>query len=81
MLADENDLVLNEWELSGIVTLIRPDAALDDRTKVRLAIDLVREPSLPFLTPEPGHAAGAFAAVAALGFLTHRRVKEASFRV
>jgi hypothetical protein len=52
MLADDNDLVLNEWELSGTVTLIRPDAALGDRTKVRLAIDLVREPSLAFI-PEP----------------------------
>lgn len=47
MLADSLDLVLSEWELTGIVTLTRPDEALTDLTKVRLAVDLVRDPTLP----------------------------------
>ncbi len=51
-MADANDLTANEWELSGRVTLTRTDAALTDRTKVRLAVDLVRDPGLPFV-PEP----------------------------
>jgi len=51
-MADNLDLVLNEWELAGLVTLSRPDAALVDLTKVRIAIDLVRDPNLPFV-PEP----------------------------
>lgn len=49
LLADELDFVLKEWELTGLVTLSRPDAALTDVTKVRLAVDFVRDPSLPFL--------------------------------
>jgi hypothetical protein len=52
MLADDLDLVRNEWALQGIVTLSRPDAALDDLTKVRLSVDLVRDPTLPYV-PEP----------------------------
>lgn len=51
-MADANDLTANEWELFGRVTLTRTDAALTDRTKVRLAVDLVRDPGLPFV-PEP----------------------------
>lgn len=54
MLGDDLDLVENEWTLEGSVTLTRPDEALADLTKVRLAVDLVRDPSLPFLeAPEP----------------------------
>ena len=54
-MADDDDLTANEWELFGIVTLTRSDAALTDRNKVRLAIDLVRDPNLPFV-PEPATA-------------------------
>jgi hypothetical protein len=65
MLGDDLDLVLLEWELEGTVTLSRPDAALEDLTKVRLAVDLVRHPDLPFVpAPEP---AGFLLAAAALG--------------
>lgn len=40
------------------MTLARPDAALEDLTKVRLAVDLVRHPDLPFLpVPEPAQGA------------------------
>lgn len=54
MLGDDLDLVENEWTLEGMVTLSRPDEALSDLTKVRLAVDLVRDPSLPFIeAPEP----------------------------
>ncbi len=52
MIGDSLDLVLNEWELTGIVTLSRPDAAVSDLTKVRLAVDLVRDPNLAYI-PEP----------------------------
>lgn len=55
LLGDSLDLVQNEWQLTGTVTLRRPDAALEDVTKVRLAVDLVRDPELPFVpAPEPG---------------------------
>ena len=54
MLGDDLDLVEKEWTLEGSVTLTRPDEALVDLTKVRLAVDLVRDPSLPFIeAPEP----------------------------
>ncbi len=46
LLADRLDLVRQEWALAGTVTLSRPDEALTDVTKVRLAIDLVRDPTL-----------------------------------
>jgi hypothetical protein len=49
LLGDDLDLVENAWELRGVVTLTRPDAALEDLTKVRLAVDLVRDPGLPFV--------------------------------
>ncbi len=52
MLGDSLDLVLDEWELTGLVTLSRPDAALSDVTKVRLAVDFVRDPDLAYV-PEP----------------------------
>jgi hypothetical protein len=56
LLGDDLDLVVHEWELSGTVILSRPDDALEDLTKVRLAVDLVRHPELPFLpAPEPAH--------------------------
>lgn len=65
MLGDDLDLVVNEWELQGTVTLSRPDAALEDLTKVRLAVDLVRHPDLPFIpAPEP---AGFLLVASALG--------------
>ena len=53
-MADALDYQLNEWELTGRVTLNRTDAALSDRTMVRLAVDFVRNPSLP--VPEPSTA-------------------------
>jgi hypothetical protein len=40
------DLVLMDWELSGTVTLVRPDDALTDLTKVRLAVDFVNDTRL-----------------------------------
>ena len=46
--ADSNDLTLNDWELTGFVTLSRMDDATDDVTKVRFKVDLVQDPSLPF---------------------------------
>jgi hypothetical protein len=57
LLGDDLDLVANAWELRGTVTLTRPDAALEDLTKVRLAVDLVRHPDLPFVpAPEPAQS-------------------------
>jgi hypothetical protein len=73
MLGDDLDLVVNEWELAGTVTLTRPDAALEDLTKVRLAVDLVRHPDLPFIpAPEP---AGPLLLASALAMVVclHRR--------
>jgi hypothetical protein len=61
-LADDLDLVENAWALRGTVTLTRPDEALEDLTKVRLAVDLVRHPDLPFL-PAPEPAQGLLVAV------------------
>jgi hypothetical protein len=46
-----------EWELTGLVTITRPDIGDDatlDRSSIRLAVDLVRDPLLP--VPEPGTA-------------------------
>lgn len=56
LISDSLDFLLNEWELTGFVTLTRPDGALTNRTQVRLAIDLVRDPNLPFVVPEPSTA-------------------------
>ncbi|MEZ4330309.1 MAG: PEP-CTERM sorting domain-containing protein [Myxococcota bacterium] len=56
LMADELEFVTREWALRGSVTLNRPDLALTDRTKVRLAIDLVRDPNLPSVVPEPSTA-------------------------
>ncbi len=55
MLGDSLDLVVNEWELTGLVILSRPDLALEDLTKVRLAVDFVRDPNLMYI-PEPSTA-------------------------
>jgi hypothetical protein len=74
LLGDDLDLVENEWELRGTLTLARPDAALEDLTKVRLAVDLVRHPELPFLpAPEPAGALLVATAVALLAPLSLRR--------
>lgn len=73
MLGDDLDLVLLEWELQGTVTLSRPDAALEDLTKVRLAVDLVRHPDLPFIpAPEPSGFLLAAAALGAVAWLHPR---------
>ena len=72
MLGDDLDLVLHEWELHGIVTLSRPDAALSDVTKVRLAVDLVRDPNLQYL-PEPSAALLFAAALAVIAPLARHR--------
>lgn len=69
MMADNLDLLVNEWELLGTVRLDRPDAALVDRTKVRLSVDLVRDPNLPFLVPEPASLLLSLASLATVGFL------------
>jgi hypothetical protein len=76
LLGDDLDLVENEWALEGTVTLSRPDAALEDVTKVRLAVDLVRDPSLPFIdVPEPGAPLllGVGAAVFILSLMRRKR--------
>jgi hypothetical protein len=52
LIGDSLDLVRSEWELTGTVALTRPDEALVDLTQVRLAVDLVRDPRLPWV-PEP----------------------------
>lgn len=51
LLGDNLDFVTQEWELSGIITLTR-DAAIEDVTKVRLAVDFVNDLRLP-LAPIP----------------------------
>ncbi len=56
LIASELEFLAKEWNLQGIVTLRRPDGALTDRSKVRLAIDLVRDPNLPYVIPEPSTA-------------------------
>ncbi len=55
-IGEDNDLIENEWNLRGTVTLNRPDDALSERTKVRLAVDLVRNPNFPSVIPEPSTA-------------------------
>ena len=69
LIADDLEFLRNEWELEGIVTLSRPDDAFGDRTKVRLAIDLVRDPDLPFVVPEPSSADLSIVAVTAVAFI------------
>ncbi len=67
LLADDLDFLTREWTLRGVVTLSRPDDATSDLTKVRLAVDLVRDPTLPFAVPEPGSLLLAAFGLAALG--------------
>ncbi len=69
LIADNLEFLTNEWELVGIVTLSRPDDAFGDRTKVRLAIDLVRDPELPFVVPEPSSADLSIVAITAVAFI------------
>ena len=38
-----------DWELSGTVTLVRPDDASTDLTKVRVAVDLVIDTRMPIV--------------------------------
>lgn len=52
LLGDSLDLVMNEWELSGTVAITR-SAAIEDLTKVRLAVDLVNDLRLPLPPEEP----------------------------
>jgi hypothetical protein len=73
LLGDDLDLLRNEWELLGTVTLSRPDAALVDRTMVRLSVDLVRDLTLPYEVPEPPAAALLAAALAGVA----RRMRRA----
>ncbi len=56
LMADDNDLTLNEWELTRMVTLSRDDLATEDVTALRIKVDLVRDPNRPFgaLVPIPG---------------------------
>jgi len=56
LIASELEFLLQEWDLQGVVTLSRPDGATTDRSQVRLAIDLVRDPNLPYVVPEPSNA-------------------------
>lgn len=46
-------LALVAWELSGTVTLTRPDDATKDLTKVRVVVDLVHDERLPTATDNP----------------------------
>jgi hypothetical protein len=75
MLGDSLDLVLNEWELIGTVVLTRSDAALQDVTKVRLSVDLVRDLTRPYLVPEPS----ASLLLASLLVLARRGARRARF--
>jgi len=69
--ADDLELVEREWDLQGLVTLTRPDEALTDVTKVRLAVDFVRDPDRPFRTvPEPVRPLLAAFGLALLGGLS-----------
>lgn len=52
LLGDSLDLALNEWELSGTVDITRNEA-IEDLTKVRLAVDLVNDLRLPLPPEEP----------------------------
>jgi hypothetical protein len=52
LLGDSLDLVMNEWELSGTVAIARIEA-IEDLTKVRLAVDLVNDLRLPLPPEEP----------------------------
>ena len=70
-LAEVLDLVVKEWELAGSVTLTRPDDALADVTKVRLAVDFVRDPDLAFV-PEPSTALLVAPCLAGLGMWRRR---------
>jgi len=58
IMADDNDLTLSEWELTGLVTLSRDDLAENDVTALRFKLDLVQDPTLPFgevkVVPLPG---------------------------
>ena len=77
-MADDNDLTANEWDLFGTVTLNRPDGALTDRTKVRLAVDFVRNESLPFVVPEPSTALLAAAALGTIVAIARSRGRASS---
>lgn len=77
MLGDSLDLVVNEWELAGVVTLTRPDEAQQDVTKVRLAVDLVRDPNLRYV-PEPSAGLLGFSSLA--GLWACGRIRAASGR-
>jgi hypothetical protein len=55
LLGDSLDLVTQEWELSGTITLTRA-TAMEDVSKVRLAVDFVNDLRLP-LAPVPLPAA------------------------
>jgi len=74
LMADDLDLVENEWALAGSVTLTRPDNAISDVTKVRLAVDLVRDPKLPFIpAPEPATPLLLFVGAGVLGLSCRSR--------
>ena len=66
------DLVLLDWELAGRVTLVRPDAALSDRNKVRLAVDFVNDTRLPTI-PVPAALPMSLTGLAFLGMFLRRR--------
>jgi hypothetical protein len=71
LLGDSLDMIVNEWEITGTITLTR-DLALEDLTKVRLAVDLVNDLRLP-LQPVPLPAAAWLFGSALLGLAISKR--------
>lgn len=53
ILGDSLDLVLADWELTGTVTLSRPDEAILDLTNVRLSVDFVNDTRLATIPVPP----------------------------
>lgn len=70
-----NDLTQSSWELAGTVTLDRTDDATNDRTKVRLAVDFVNDPTIPppSAIPVPAALPLFASALALLGAVARRR--------
>lgn len=75
ILGDSLDLVLMAWELTGTVTLSRPDDAISDLTKVRFAVDFVNDTRLATI---PVPAAVWLFGSGLLGLIGIARIKKAA---